>query len=798
MKQIEVNCQWNLICQGEGIMQKIILFLPCIFLNIVLPTQQVNAEENNVYFSNVWLNGIDKNLETLIFEEDKKIYIECQALKTLELKGDFFPKHAIKQEFCLISLNPVVAEIDPHVQSVKITVPAEYFQVKKIDQEQLIMPNKAALGAFLNYDLFYGQTSQDENFNSLAELGVFKDYWMFQNSILVRGLDNKEDETALALEDVKEEKVVRLRSSFDLDFPDKFLTLTLGDTTTISNPFVNSVRYGGLSFGTNFTDRPDYIYWNMPTLKGSAVLPSIVDLYINGVSISQQRVNPGNYTLQPGALIQQSGDAQVVVEDILGNKTVQNFPVYINNKLLKPQLNEYNISLGKIRYNYDLQNDDYREFFSNIYFRRGVGNLTTLGLNAAYSEEVKNLGLLWTQAISKYALLDTFIAGSDNKDGSGYSIGGSISRAINNIYLGFSGQYSTDDYKTLGYSNDVFIPKYDYIFYFSIYDLPIINNFNLNYLERVYYEGDDFNISDSRILNIGISRMLLPNLSFSISAFKEFAGEQDSGAYLSLNYSLGNNKNAYFSHSTDNETRVQFVKASPAQTGFDYVLGATQRRGSLAYQASGLLKSNVGDLRVQLDQSDEYENNQVIYRGAVVWLGGKVALTKSVDNAFALVKVEGSPEIDVTRSLSPVGSTNKNGYLFVHNIIPYVPYDISFDQNQLAIEDAFDYSSQKMIGLNQRGYILDFPVYHTQQVILRLLDKNNQLMPRAGEVYINDDESQYFPIDAQGRVYLYGLKPDKYRFLAKTKGGEVCQGAFEVSNQNQKVVEQSIIDVICR
>jgi outer membrane usher protein len=331
-----------------------------------------------------------------------------------------------------------------------------------------------------------------------------------------------------------------------------------------------------------------------------------------------------------------------------------------------------------------------------------------------------------------------------------------------------------------------------------MYDLPIINNFNLNYLERIYYENDNFNILDSRILNLSISKMLRSNLSFSISGFKEFAGDKNSGAYLSLNYSLGNNKNAYFSHSTDNETRVQFVKASPAQTGFDYVLGANQRRGNLAYQAAGLLKSNVGDLRVQLDQSDEYENNQVIYRGAIVWLGGKVALTKSVDNAFALVKVQDSPEIDVARSLSPVGSTNKNGYLFVHNIIPYVPYDISFDQNQLAIEDAFDYSSQKMIGLNQRGYILDFPVYHTQQVILRLLDQNNQQMPRTSEVYINGEESQYFPVDAQGRVYLYGLKPNKYRFLAKAKGGETCQGTFEVSNQNQKALEQSVMDVICR
>ncbi len=91
-------------------MQKIILFLPCIFLNIVLPVQQVNAEENNVVFSSVWLNGIDKNLETLIFEEDKKIYIECQALNTLELRGEFFPKHPIKQDFCLINCGMVFAQ----------------------------------------------------------------------------------------------------------------------------------------------------------------------------------------------------------------------------------------------------------------------------------------------------------------------------------------------------------------------------------------------------------------------------------------------------------------------------------------------------------------------------------------------------------------------------------------------------------------------------------------------------------------------------------------------------------------
>ncbi len=96
-------------------MQKVILFLPCIFLNMVLPVQQTHAEGGNVIFSSVWLNGIDKNVETLAFEEDKKIYIECLALNTLELKAELFTKHPVKQDFCLVSMDPVRAEIDPRI-----------------------------------------------------------------------------------------------------------------------------------------------------------------------------------------------------------------------------------------------------------------------------------------------------------------------------------------------------------------------------------------------------------------------------------------------------------------------------------------------------------------------------------------------------------------------------------------------------------------------------------------------------------------------------------------------------------
>ena len=146
--------------------------------------------------------------------------------------------------------------------------------------------------------------------------------WILKNSLIHRNSS-------------EEDGVVRLSSSLDIDFPEKMTRLTLGDTTTASNPLINSLRFAGLSWGTNYTERPDFIYWNLPVLQGSARIPSTVDLYINGTKIYSERVSPGDYALQTGAQIQQAGNAQIVVEDVLGNRSVQNFPIMVTNRLLR-------------------------------------------------------------------------------------------------------------------------------------------------------------------------------------------------------------------------------------------------------------------------------------------------------------------------------------------------------------------------------------------------------------------------------------------------------------------------------
>ena len=742
------------------------------------------ADNNNLIIANIWVNGLETSAETLVLQQDQKNYIECKILSSLTLKESLFQKNLSNDAYCLVSSEDLQSEFDNATQVLKINIPAKYF-LGYANQSAILQPTKATLGAFLNYDLFYDKYDEGSDFNSLYELGVFKDFWLFNNSMIYR--KNNFDQGSA---------IIRLNTSLDLDFPEKYTRLTLGDNASINNPLINSFRFGGLSYGTTFTERSDFIYWNTPILRGSAIIPSTVDLYINGISIYRQNVTPGDYTLQTGANIQQSGMAQLVVEDVLGNRTVQNFPVFINNRLLRKGLNEYNISLGKLRYNYDFDSNDYRDFFTNLYFRRGIGDNTTLGFNAVYSDEIKNFGLMWTQSLFSSVLLDSNAVASSVDDKSGYSIGASLSNSFDSFAVGLNSRYSSRDFQSIGYTDRVQNARLEHLAYISFFKIPYINNLNLNYIERNYYPDNEFPLDNAKLLNIGLSKNISPRLSLGLSYFKDFGVSDDSGAYFTLSCNFDRGRSLYFSRTTTPSTRLTLVKSTSEQIGFDYAVGVNNNDGEYTYDAYGVFKHSAGKLRVQHTERDDTSRSQVNYRGAIVWLNRQLNFSQSVDNAFALVKVGDNPDIDVFRSLSPLGQTNNKGYFFIHDILPYINYDLSFDQDQIPIEDKVIDPNRRIVALNQRGYFIDFPVVHTQQVVVKLRDHKGELFPRASKVYINQDLENPYPIDNEGKVYLYGLVPDTYQL--SIQGDNACSVALSVAQQTDPTTEVQTQELVCQ
>ena len=738
-----------------------------VFFSLGVHANESSTEESLV---NLWINELDHHTDIMLLTDQHQYYIACEVLTERQIQIQKLKKHLSRIDFCLVSDGEIQSVLDASSQSIKLNIPTAYFDSDLNVFNQNMLPEKASLGGFMNYDLVYSDSNSNQSYSGLAELGIFKDYWIFKNSVLYQN-------TPI------DENFVRLNSSFDLEFPESMTRLTLGDTTTTYNPLINSLRFAGLNWGTNYTERPNFVYWNIPTLQGSARIPSTVELFINGVSIYSQKVSPGDYSLQTGAQIQQAGNAQIVVEDILGNRTVQSFPILVTNRLLREGLDEYNIALGKLRYNYNIESNDYGDFFANGFYRRGLSNATTLGANIAYSQDIQNFGLMWTQAVRNILVFDIVVlAAHDDRNKINYSVGLSASKDFGQFSMGLSSKYTEQDFKFLG--DDLQIstsyPKFENLVYFGMTNVPYLHNVNINYAEQKYYPHSEFNQSNQRVLNIGFNRNIGRRVSLGLSYFNTFGDRKDSGGILSLSYSF-DDKSVYFSQSADQVSNLQLVKNDSSQVGFDYAVGVNHRNNETLYNVNSKLKTNIGDLDIYHVQSKENRDSQIGYRGAIVWLGNQFSFTKIVDHAFGLVKVGDYQDIDILRSLTYADKTNKKGYAFVHDIIPYVKYDISFDHNQLPIEDKILYSNKQITALNQRGYRIEFPVLHAKQIKLRPVDAHHQPFVAGSELHINHDGGEVYPITSDGTVTLYGFVPGNYAVQIKTREARTCSAVLQVS-----------------
>jgi len=104
-----------------------------------------------------------------------------------------------------------------------------------------------------------------------------------------------------------------------------------------------------------------------------------------------------------------------------------------------------------------------------------------------------------------------------------------------------------------------------------------------------------------------------------------------------------------------------------------------------------------------------------------------------------------------------------------------------------------------VIGMNQRGYKVNFPVQRTGLIILRLLTPDQQTFVQGSEVYLSRDTTEFVPVGSDGNVHLYGVKPGSYTLKVKTKGGKICHSQLEVPQVKAGTVPQTTqMDLICQ
>jgi outer membrane usher protein len=133
----------------------------------------------------------------------------------------------------------------------------------------------------VNYDVSLEQRQQGRQAGGLFELGAFG-----RHGVAIGTLVARQDET-------DSRSLVRLDTAWTRDFPDRIATLRVGDAISTPANWGRAVRFGGIQYGTNFSTQPTLVTTPLLVAQGEAVVPSTVDVFVNGRQIASESVPPG-------------------------------------------------------------------------------------------------------------------------------------------------------------------------------------------------------------------------------------------------------------------------------------------------------------------------------------------------------------------------------------------------------------------------------------------------------------------------------------------------------------------------
>jgi outer membrane usher protein len=134
-------------------------------------------------------------------------------------------------------------------------------------------------GALLNYDAF-SVLGQNRSTSISNELRYFNSSGVLTNT----GIVNLSSQLR---------QYVRFDTAWVHADPDTLETWTVGDFISSSLTWSRSLRMGGVQWKRSFDLRPDLLTFPAAALGGSAVVPSAVTLYLNGVRQWRRRCRPG-------------------------------------------------------------------------------------------------------------------------------------------------------------------------------------------------------------------------------------------------------------------------------------------------------------------------------------------------------------------------------------------------------------------------------------------------------------------------------------------------------------------------
>src|SRR5882757_1635876 len=345
-------------------------------------------------------------------------------------------------------LSGVSYRVNEAAQAIHITAPDDARAPHIVDMRPQIagsvLEPQRGYGGLLNYTLF---ASSDGSF--WRELNTFQGLsGAFDGRVF--GPNGTLSQSLIATTASPDSGgLIRLDSTWAYSDMDRLITYRAGDTISGGLSWTRPVRLGGLQMQHSFALRPDLITMPIPSLSGSAAVPSTIDVYTQNVKTFTGSVPQGPFQVTNLPIVTGAGTASVVIHDSLGRQAVTTLPFYASNQLLSAGLYDFSAETGFARRFYGIESSNYDPRpVGSASARYGLTNWLTLEGHAEGGAGLYNGGVGASFFLGPFGVASLAVAGSRT----GERTGGLFSASLEMTY-GFLSLYARTQRTVGGYED---------------------------------------------------------------------------------------------------------------------------------------------------------------------------------------------------------------------------------------------------------------------------------------------------------------------------------------------------------
>jgi outer membrane usher protein len=703
----------------------------------------------------VSINGVNQN-ETVLFlrQSDGKVWVSDKDLLRWGLK--FTPGTPLIHQgdafYPLDKLAGVSYTVDAATQAIALTVPVTGFKGNTFNTaNKSPTPIHSSWDGFLNYDGFVQYLDSKVQVNALLETGTFNRWGVGTTTTLWENLTDKA-------------KVTRLDSTWTADLPDSMTSLRFGDGISQPGEWGGSARFGGVQWATNFATQPRFIPFAMPGVRGEAVLPSTVDVYVNNSLQLSKDVPADPFAINNLPVITGSGDARVVVRDLLGRQQVINQPYYVSPVLLSQGQNNFSYETGVIRQNYGLSSFDCGRAFLSGTHRYGFTDQFTGEAHGELLMQQQTPGastdILWPDV----GVFSFSLAGSHSDAGIGSLAALGFQRQTQWFSVAARTQIVDKNFTQIGLLPGTLSPR-------EVSNVSAsVNIGSYGTLSLGYIQQDNRDRPDAALARASYNVSLGNPGTMSLGYFRSMKGEPDDSIFLSFIFSLGEQTSGSISgniQKDNNEATVQIQRNLPRGTGFGYRLLASEGC-SQRFDAVVNMQNDVGLYSAEVSHFGGQTGFLGTISGGVAMMGKRPFFSRRLTNSFALVRVPGIPNVRVYADNQPVGITDADGNALIPQLRAYQSNPIRIEQADLPLDAQFKSLELEAVPYFRSGHELNFAVKRSRGALFTLVLADGNPMPSGALVQVIG-QGEEFPVALKGEVFVTGMQA-KNRLRATWRG----------------------------